>query len=120
MALRDLLNLESVVSVIRTIQENDGMGGFSSTTQTTVLPYSAIWQNSSDDKWLSDEIMKNSSHTLVLEHGVYTFYDSTGMTSIQNVMESVTYNSVSYSIVGHPDDVMNLGEIDVVGLQRIG
>ncbi len=116
MPLRDMLNLVSSVSVIRTISTNDGMGGYTITTSTSIIPLCAIWQNGSSNRFLADKYAKTSTHTLCYEYGGYSFDTSA---STDTAIETIQFNSETYKRVGFPDDVMNLHEIIVQALERI-
>jgi hypothetical protein len=115
MALRDFLNIVNGITVNKVISTNDGMGGFSSTVISTIIPLAAIWQNGSNNRWLSDKYAKDSTHQLVFETGAYIFNSVvTGST----VIETITYNNQLYKTIGFCDDVMSLGEISVQALER--
>jgi hypothetical protein len=116
MALRDWLNLASSVSVIRTISTNDGMGGYTSTSSTTILSLCAIWQNGSSNKYAADKYAQESSHTLALEYGTYNFgaADPSG----GSVIETVSYNGQTYKIVGFQNNYLELNEIVTIQLSR--
>ncbi len=116
MALRDWLNLISVVSVIKTISTNDGMGGFSSTSSTVVIPLCALWQNGSSNKYAADKYAQESSHTLAMEYGAYNF--GTADPSGGSIIETVTYNSETYKIVGFQNNYLELNEIVTQQLSR--
>ncbi|MFA5750384.1 MAG: hypothetical protein WC895_04135 [Candidatus Shapirobacteria bacterium] len=119
MALRDHLNLVSAVSVIKSISTNDGMGGFTSTASTTILSLAALWQNSSVNRFVSDRYEKNSTHQLVFEYGAYTFNNGSTLASTETMIETVSYDSKTYKTVGYADNVMDLNEIVIIGLERI-
>lgn len=116
MALRDLLNIVSGVSVIRTISTNDGMGGSTTTTSTSIIPLCALWANSNVNKFVSDKYAKGSTHQLVYEWGSYIFDTSA---STDTVIETIDFNGEIYKRTGFSDDVMNLHEIVTQGLERI-
>jgi hypothetical protein len=116
MALKDLLNIVSGVSVIRTISTNDGMGGYTTTSTTSIIPLCAIWANSNVNRFISDKYLKDSTHQLVYEWGSYTFDTSA---STDTVIETITYNGETYKRKGFSDDVMNLHEIVTQALERI-
>lgn len=115
--LKDLLNLQSAVSVIRTISSGDGMGGFTSTSSTTYISLCALWQNGSNNRFLADKYAKDSSHTLCFEYGAYNFgiADASGGT----VVETVSYNSETYKLVGFQNNYLELNEIVTQALERI-
>jgi hypothetical protein len=115
MALVDLLNLVSAVSVIRSINTPDGMGGFTSTVATTYIPLCAIWQNGSSNRFAADKYSKDSSHTLCFEFGGYTFDASA---STDTAMEVISYNNETYKRVGFPNNYLELNEIVTQQLER--
>lgn len=116
MPLRDLLNLVSSVSVIKTINISDGMGGFTSTSSTTYIPLCALWENGSNNKFASDKYSKNSTHTLVFEYGTYIF-DVTSTSG--TVIETINYNGEIYKRVGFPNNYLELNEIVTQQLERM-
>lgn len=108
--LEDYLTLiGSVVSVIRKVETPDGMGGATVATTITGLPKAVLWSPSQSQRYISEKMARASSHVLVTIPSYYSFniYDA-----------EVTYNSETYKINGF-DNVMNLGEIMVVGLEKI-
>jgi hypothetical protein len=114
----DMLNLINSVSIIRTINTNDEMGGQTSATATsTILSKAAIWQGGSVSRYMSDRLAKTSTHTLAIEYGAYIF--NVPASSGGTVIETVSYDGGTYKIQGIPDDAMNLHEIVTVGLERI-
>jgi len=117
MALRDMLNIVNGVSIIKTTSTNDGMGGMTSTTITTVIPLCALWQNSSTNKYIYDKYAMNSSHILCFEYGAYTFNvpDSSGGT----VIETVSHNGSIYNTMGFQNDYMDFHEIVTMNLDRL-
>lgn len=116
MAFSDMLNLASSVTVIKTTSYNDGMGGVTTTTESSVLSRAAIWQTNSINKFLSERITKDSSHVLAIEYGTYDFNQDLA-TGVSQIL-TVTYDGDTYSQVGFADNVMNMNEIVVVGLDR--
>jgi len=118
MALKDWLNLVSSVSVIRTITTTDGMGGASATSSTITIPLCALWQNGSNTTFRSDRYLaKDSSHTLVYEYGAYNFgvADASGGT----VIETISYGSETYKLMGFQNNYLELNEIVTQGLERM-
>jgi hypothetical protein len=101
------LNLRSAVSVLRTTTSNDGMGGQTTTTVTTIIPRAALWQAGSNDAFLSDAVKAVSTHVLAC---VPTDIVST---------DTVSYDGVSYEIAGQPDDVLAKGRAMFVPLKRV-
>lgn len=112
MALRDLLNLQDAVVIVREgTPANDGMGGLATTaTTTTTLSRAAIWQGGGSDNLTSGKITKDSTHILALESSAYTFTDHD---------VSATFNGDTYRITGRADEVMNRSELTVVGLELL-
>ena len=107
--LRDMLTLRDSVTVTKTVGENDGNGTLSTGTAATTLGAALIWQAGSSNRFIGELVAKTSTHVLAIETGEYTFSGD----------EEVTYNSETYKVVGYPDDVAKLGEITVIGLERI-
>ena len=107
--IRDVLTLTGV-QVAREVYTTDGLGGGSTSTTLTTLDRAAIWMAGSGNRFLSDKIAKASSHVLAVEPGSYTWAAGDA---------KVVYGSSVYRVVGHPDDVLNRGELVVVGLERI-
>ena len=110
MAFRDLLNLENAVVIAREgVPTNDGMGGVATAATTlTTIARAAIWQGGNSDNVTSGKITADSTHILALESSAYTFTDHD---------ISATYDGDTYRITGRADEVMNRGEITVVGLE---
>ena len=108
--LEDFLTLVgSVVTVIRKTETPDGMGGLTTTTVITGLSKAAIWSPSQSRSYISNKMAEVSSHILVTIPSYYSF----------NTNDSqVSFDSETYTITGF-DDVMNLNEIMVVGLDKI-
>jgi hypothetical protein len=119
MALVDMLNLVSAVSVIKTIETNDGMGGTSVSSTTYTISLCTMWTNGQTNKWVSDKYAKDSTDSLVMEYGAYTFNDVSSLTSTQSLIEQVTYNGNTYKTVGFSNNIMNLNEIILQQLERI-
>lgn len=119
MALVDLLNLVNKVTVTKTISSNDGMGGFSVTTFSTVISLCAIWQNGSSNKFAADKYAKDSSHTLAMEYGAYNFGIISSLSSIQTMIETVSYNGEIYKCIGFQNNYLELNEIVTQQLERV-
>ena len=107
--IRDMLQL-TTVQVARETVSSDGMGGGSQTTVLTTLGAAQIWQNSGSSGVLSDKIAKLSSHVLACEPGGYTWTE---------LDRYVVYDSNRYKVVGRADNVSQMDEVEVVGLERI-
>ena len=116
MDLKALLNLENEVTVVKTISTNDGMGGYTTTSTSTILPLCALWQNSSTNKYIYDKYAMNSSHILCFEYGTYTF---NGAITGSTIIETVEYNGETYNTMGFQNDYMNLHEIVTMNLDRL-
>lgn len=99
----------SSVTIIRKVKSSDGMGGVTTTTTITGLPKAVIWSPSQSENYMSDKMAKVSSHVLVTLPSYYSF----ATTDLE-----VQYNSETYRITGS-DNVMNLNEIEVVGLEKV-
>lgn len=98
----------TTVQVGRTTQSPDGMGGLSATTVLTTLPRAALWQAGSGDRRVSQQVMQSATHVLAVQSGVYAWGSAD---------TTIVYAGNTYSIVGIPDDVMERGELTVVGLE---
>ena len=109
MSLADLLNL-TTVQIAREVVTPDGMGGATTSTTLTTLAASALWQLGANNRFLSDKVTKASTHVLVFEPASYTW---------ANTDVVVVYGSGRYKVTGHDDDPLNLGEMTVVGLERL-
>jgi hypothetical protein len=107
--LSDLLNL-SGVQIIRVSTTDDGMGGNTPTSSVTTISKCAIFQNSSNKSFLSDRVSAKSSDVLITLPSTYSWSKDD---------QQVVNGSKVYNIVGIPDDVMEKGEIEVVGLERV-
>jgi hypothetical protein len=109
--LRDYLTLTgSVVTITRSVVTPDGMGGATTTSTITGLPRAVIWSPGQSERYISDKMARASTHILVTEPADYSF-------TVQDVY--VSYNSKTYRITGPSDNVMNLGEIMVTGMELI-
>lgn len=108
MSLRDLLPL-TTVTVQRDTVTPDGMGGNTTTSVITTVPNAIIWGAGSGSGLLSDKITAESTHVLAIVTGDYIFNDNDRI---------VTYNSNTYRLVGHPDDIMQKGELTIHGMEQ--
>lgn len=105
----------TTVTVNRYTQSEDGMGGVTSTVTSTILPRATIYQEGSANRfigfrsYLSDKLVDQSSHLLICEPSVYSW---------SNDDRTVTYNGRTFDIQGTPYDVMEKGEIMVLGLRE--
>ena len=115
MALADLLTMTDVTIYRDTITE-DGMGGVSATTSSTILPRAVIYREGSASRISGDYIMlmgkhtKMSSHILICEPTAYSFTSAD---------KRVTQGSQSFEIVDAPYDVMGYNEVMMVGLREL-
>jgi hypothetical protein len=105
--LRDMLNL-TTVTVNRESITDDGMGGTVTSTTSTILSLSAIYQSGSGNRWMSDRITRASTHVLACEPSAYVWTQDD---------RTVSYGGATYKIIGRPDDVFNKGEIMVIPLE---
>lgn len=109
MAIRDVLTLTGV-QVAREVFTPNTLGGGSRSTTLTTLSRAAIWQAGSNTRYLSDKLARASTHVLACEADSYTWAATD---------TKVVYASATYKVTGRADDVANLGELTVVGLERI-
>ena len=56
--LADLLNLTGV-QIVKSLMTDDGMGGAATTSSVTTISKCAIFQNSSNKSFLSDQFQQN-------------------------------------------------------------
>ncbi len=106
--LEDLLTMTDV-AVLRETETTDGMGDHTSTVVSTILPKALIYQSGQGAmRFLSSKIVAESSHILVCLPSSYSFTPAD---------KWVTHNGRKYEIQGQPEDVMEYGEIMVVGLR---
>ena len=108
MSYVSLLNLRDSVSVIRTTVGSDGYGGGSAATAITVLGKAAIWSLGGRESWISDQMMAISSHVLACRTTDDVAHEDT-----------VTYDSQTYQVTGHADDIMNMGIVKIVPLKLV-
>jgi len=108
MSVRSTLNLKNKVSVTRETVTNDGMGGMVATTVSTILSRAAIWQTGASSPYISDQVLALSSHILACLPGDDILYT-----------DGVTYNSRTFEIVGHPENVQERDRIKVVALKEV-
>lgn len=111
MSIRSALQLTaSVVTVTRTVETPDGMGGLTSTSTIIGLVRAAIWSPGESKSFLSDKIARVSSDVLVTETAAYTFTSNDAL---------VSYAGVDYKITSQTDNVLFKGILSVTGLERI-
>lgn len=100
----------TTVQVAREVEGTNGMGAVSATTSMTTLSYAAIYQSGSFNKFISDRVLRDSTHVLVTEPGFYAWTQGDRF---------VMYDGDTYKIVGKPDDVMFKEEVLVVPLELV-
>lgn len=105
--LADMLNLTGV-TVSRETVTPDGMGGTTTSVETTILSAAAIWQAGSGNRWMSDRLTLASTHVLACVPSAYSWTQDD---------RQVIYDGATYKIIGRPDDVMGKSEILVVPLE---
>ena len=107
--LKDMLTV-TTAQVAREVLTADGYGSATTTTTLTTLTRSQIWQAGGGNRFLSDKIAKASTHVLAIETGEYTFTDAD---------RYLVYDSKTYKLVGHADDISQQGKLTIIGLERI-
>jgi hypothetical protein len=108
MALEDLLTMADI-TILRETLTNDGMGDSTSTVATTLLSRGVIYQaGQGASRYMSNKMVADSSHVLVCEPNAYTFTPED---------KWVTHDGKTFTIQGQPDNVLEYGEIMVVGLR---
>ena len=105
-----MLNLHDAVQVRRIAESSDGFGATSTSTTLTTLSRAGIWQVSARDNYLSDKIYKASTHVLALLPAEYTFNDNDA---------EVLYDSKTFRLTGHEDDVCQYGKVKIIGMERL-
>ncbi len=105
--LKDFLTLTTVTVSRKSIVVVNGDAIES--VVTTLIPRSVLWSPSQSKSYISDKLASVSSHVLVTLLEYYVF---------NNMDDYITYKGQMYKIKGF-DDIMNLGEIMVVGLEKI-
>lgn len=110
MSYKSMLNIKNAVQIRRVTETSDGFGATTTTTALTTLSAAAIWEAGSGDSYLSEKIAAVSTHVLALLPAEYTFTDNDSQ---------VYYDSKTYKITGHENDVMNLAKVKIIGLERI-
>jgi len=108
MSYLSALNLRDAVTISRTTEVSDGMGGFTSTTSTVAISRAAIWQVGSNDRYLSDRVAALSTHVLACRVS-----DDVLST------DQIVYNGKTYDVAGEPDDVQQRGKVQAVPLQLV-
>lgn len=106
--LRDALNLRNAVTVERETLTADGYGGNTISTASTTIERAALWSAGAAKSLISDQLMAISTHVLVCEADEDIVFT-----------DKITYGGDTYTITGHPDNVMAKDEILVVPLKRV-
>jgi len=107
--LSDLLTMTDVY-VVRETTANDGMGGVTTTTQSTLIPAAMIYQaGMNTTRFMAGKMTDNSTHILVLEPQNYSF-------TIDD--KKVTHAGRTFLIRGTPENIMEYDEIMVVPLEE--
>jgi len=96
------------VQVVRHVKTAKGNGGFTTATATTTLSKAIIYQNSGRRSMFSDRINLTSTYELVTMPSYYAWNRNDQL---------VIHGGDTFDITVHPDNVMGLGEIMVVGLE---
>ena len=107
---RNMLNLTDTVQIRTVVETPDGFGATSTATTITTLTRAGIWQVSARDSYLSDKIYKASTHVLAILPDEHTFTDDD---------EQVLYDSKTFEIVGHENDVCEYGKVKIIGMERL-
>ena len=105
-----MLNIKSAVQIRRVVETSDGFGATTTATTVTTLSRASIWEVSARDTYLSDKIYKASTHLLALLPDEYTFTDDD---------EQVLYDSKTFELTGHENDVAQYGKVKIIGMERI-
>jgi len=106
--LSDLLTMTDI-TVLKEIVTNDGMGDYTSTVVSTILSKGVIYQAGQGvTRYLSSKLTAESSHVLVCLPSAYSFTSED---------KRVTHGGKTYIIQGQPEDVLEYGEVMVVGLK---
>lgn len=105
-----MLNIKNSVQIRKIVESSDGYGATTTATSITTLTRASIWQVSARDSYLSDKIYKASTHVLALLPDEYTFTDDDA---------EVLYDSKTFQLTGHEDDVCEFGKVKVIGMERL-
>ena len=108
--IKAMLNLKNAVQIRRLTETYDGYGGTSTSSSLTTISMCNIWQPGSADVTISDKVTSISTHVLAMLPTEYAFTDAD---------REIIYDSTTYRITGHPDDVANRGGLMIVGLERL-
>ena len=104
MSFKALLNLS--VNINRPVYTPDGYGGGSTSSALVATVAAAIWQAGASEPYVSDKVTAISSHIMAM-------VVRTDMTT----RDEVVYGSNTYDVTARADDVLNKGDIMVIGLQ---
>lgn len=115
MAYVDMLTLNSAVTIITHADTPNGMGGKTTTTTSTVLAKSQIWETGSVSALISDKYAKDSTHILAWRTSEYTMPLDTNT----NTTAFVTYNSKTFKVRGPQNDVSNQGIVSTCPLEYV-
>lgn len=114
MDLRFFLTMTDV-SIEKETTTYDGMGGFTSTVVTTILPSAIIYQEGSTSVFkgfrtsYADKITQESSHILICNPLDYTW-------TIDD--RRVKQGGRIFTIVGTPYNIMGFNEVMMIGLKE--
>lgn len=108
MSYLSALNLRNAVTISRTTESPDGMGGFSSTTASVIISRAALWQVGSNDRYVSDRVAAVSTHLLACRVSDDVLFT-----------DKIVYNGKTYDVSGEPDDVQQRGKMKIVPLQLV-
>ena len=107
---KNMLNLKASVVIRKMVETNDGFGAVTTVTTLTTLTRAAIWQAGGNSNYLSDKIYKDSTHVLAILPAEYAFIDDDS---------EILYDSKTFRLVGHEDDVSQVGKVKVIGMERL-
>jgi hypothetical protein len=109
---KDLMNTE--ISIVSRAGGGDSDGFPVDSTEIVHLSgvYGFLWENTRKDINFSEQIVKESTHSLILDP-----QDTAGLVVEDSYLVKV--GSIYYDIIG-PDDIANQGEVILIGLKRNG
>jgi len=110
MSLESMLN--QTVTISRQTATNDGAGAVTIATVETVITRAAVWQGNARLPLASDRLTPESTHVMVLVPGDYAWSFPAD--------RFVTEGTVVYEIVGRPDNILDRGDVEAVGLRKVG
>jgi hypothetical protein len=103
----DNFDLNSTASIYSRTYVKDGMGGGSYTETLRATIQCAIWQASASEQFVADRLNDTSTHKLACAPN----------TSFQ-ADDIVKVNSQTYKVT-RPDDVLDYGDLMVIGLELV-